>query len=483
MVSRAVKLCGTEQVDPPMRTLTAGPLSAEFDNGALRYIRFGGVEVLRAIAFLVRDENWGTFTPTIEDLRDRAVRRRLHGLLPRPPAPTRTRRLVYDARITGRRDGSLAFEVVAEPRTDVLTNRTGFIVLHPVEGVAGRPVRILHVDGREEQSRFPEAIDPRCPFRDIRALVARDRAGRLGDLHDGRRRLRDGGPAQLVRRLLQDLCPPADPALALHAAEGRAGRAGGPARDLRRRCRAAAAAPAGRCGSRSAARSAGCRRSASACRPARRRMRSRPASCSTRLAPRWLVCEVDLRRGHGRAGARALPRPRRADRRRDRAGDRHPRQPRSRRPSSRALATAAAEAGLTPAAVVGLPGAGHEVGPARRALAGDAELRGDLRRGARGLSRREARRRHGDLFHRAEPQAPAGGAARLRHPHDLPDRPRRRRPLGDGDDRGAAATRSSRRARFMGESSPTASARARSAAARTPTASPRRRTPATAASA
>ena len=69
MVSRAVRLYGTELVDPPMRTLTAGPLSAELDNGALRYIRFGGVEVLRGIAFLVRDENWGTFTPTIEDLR------------------------------------------------------------------------------------------------------------------------------------------------------------------------------------------------------------------------------------------------------------------------------------------------------------------------------------------------------------------------------------------------------------------------------
>ncbi len=48
MVSRAVILCGTEQVDPPMRALRAGPLTAEYDNGALRYVRFGGVEVLRA---------------------------------------------------------------------------------------------------------------------------------------------------------------------------------------------------------------------------------------------------------------------------------------------------------------------------------------------------------------------------------------------------------------------------------------------------
>src|SRR5919198_3495321 len=68
VVSRAIKLCGTDIVDPPTRVLRAGPLSVEFDNGALRYVRFGATEVLRAIAFLVRDENWGTFTPEIRNL-------------------------------------------------------------------------------------------------------------------------------------------------------------------------------------------------------------------------------------------------------------------------------------------------------------------------------------------------------------------------------------------------------------------------------
>jgi hypothetical protein len=167
--SRAVKLCGTEQVDPPSRLLKAGPLSAELENGQLRYVKFGGVEVLRAIAYLVRDENWGTFTPSLQDVR----------IDERPDSFTVTyratckddrRTLAYDARITGASDGSLSFEVVAEPLTDVETNRTGFVVLHPVKGVAGAPLKVLHVDGREEISTFPAAIDPDCPFRDIRAL-------------------------------------------------------------------------------------------------------------------------------------------------------------------------------------------------------------------------------------------------------------------------------------------------------------------------
>lgn len=81
------------------------------------------------------------------------------------------RKLVYDATITGRSDGSLLFEAIAEPATDVLTNRTGFIVLHPVEGVAGRPVKVLHVDAGEENSRFPDVIDPMCPFQNIRSLT------------------------------------------------------------------------------------------------------------------------------------------------------------------------------------------------------------------------------------------------------------------------------------------------------------------------
>lgn len=168
-VSRAVRLCGTETIDRPARTLHAGPLRVEFENGALRTIRIAGVEVIRTIAFLVRDENWGTFTPEIDGLAieedDAGFRVRY-----RATCADAKRRLVYSAAIDGKPDGSLAFTAVAEPVTDVETNRTGFIVLHPVDGVAGRPVKVLHTDGGEEVSTFPALIDPVQPFLDIRAL-------------------------------------------------------------------------------------------------------------------------------------------------------------------------------------------------------------------------------------------------------------------------------------------------------------------------
>jgi hypothetical protein len=45
------------------------------------------------------------------------------------------------------------------------------VVLHPIEGVAGEPCTIEHVDGRVVQTRFPDLIDPVQPMMDLRALT------------------------------------------------------------------------------------------------------------------------------------------------------------------------------------------------------------------------------------------------------------------------------------------------------------------------
>ncbi|MBZ9775215.1 hypothetical protein [Mesorhizobium sp. CO1-1-8] len=167
--SLAVRLCGTEQLEAPLRKLRAGSLSVAFDNGALRYIRIGTIEVLRGISFLVRDENWGTCTPVIDNLQVDEWPNEF-SLAYRGTCSATSGRLVYQVRISGSSDGALSFVAEAEPETDLLTNRAGFIVLHPIETLAGRPVKVLRVDGREELSLFPDHIDPRCPFTDIRAL-------------------------------------------------------------------------------------------------------------------------------------------------------------------------------------------------------------------------------------------------------------------------------------------------------------------------
>lgn len=168
--SRGIKLAGTESIDPRSRILRAGALSVEFGNGALRYIKVNDIEVLRAIAFLVRDENWGTFAPAISDLK---VSQRRDGFAVRYKARCGDARasLTYDASITCDSDGTLEFAATATPESDFLTNRTGFVVLHPLKGVAGCPVEVEYVGGKTEKSEFPPLIDPACPFTGIRALT------------------------------------------------------------------------------------------------------------------------------------------------------------------------------------------------------------------------------------------------------------------------------------------------------------------------
>ena len=62
------------------------------------------------------------------------------------------------------------FAASATPEADFLTNRTGFVVLHPLNGVAGLPVEVEHVDGKREKSKFPAIINPVQPFYAIRSL-------------------------------------------------------------------------------------------------------------------------------------------------------------------------------------------------------------------------------------------------------------------------------------------------------------------------
>ncbi|WP_075219137.1 hypothetical protein [Acuticoccus yangtzensis] len=168
-LSPAIARFGTEETVAPMRRLKAGVLEADLDGGNLRYIRIGGVEAIRGIAFLARDKNWGTYNAEISGLQ---VDERADGF-----TVTYTARvgdsgqaLSYAARIEGRADGSLVFTADGAPETDFLTNRTGFVVLHPLAGVVDHPVTIEHTDGSIETSRFPAEIDPACPFQDIRAV-------------------------------------------------------------------------------------------------------------------------------------------------------------------------------------------------------------------------------------------------------------------------------------------------------------------------
>src|SRR3954470_23363340 len=61
-------LAAGERLDPEVRTLAAGPWTMELVGDELGNIAYGGRPVLRAVKAVVRDQDWNTLEPSVQDL-------------------------------------------------------------------------------------------------------------------------------------------------------------------------------------------------------------------------------------------------------------------------------------------------------------------------------------------------------------------------------------------------------------------------------
>ena len=155
------------RLERPTRRLTRSVV-AVLDAGNLRDICCDGVEVIRGISFLLRDVEWGTAAVEILDLAIEEEPQRFSvGYRAKCGGDSG---FAYDARIEGLASGQLMFRAEGGSARDFMTNRVGFVVLHPLQGVAGRPMTIEHVDGSTETVIMPELISPDQPAMAIRAL-------------------------------------------------------------------------------------------------------------------------------------------------------------------------------------------------------------------------------------------------------------------------------------------------------------------------
>ena len=164
---RLVSEFGAVDVPAKARAVSAGPLVAKIYGGALRELRFGEVELVRQIDFPIRDQDWVTLPPrvTFERLETRGdgfrYERRFEvadgGLVCR---------LVYE----GSPEGAVTAFGEATAKHDFVTNRTGFTVLHPLVGVAGRPVEVTTPSGISGRTMMPDLISPAQPIKDIAGL-------------------------------------------------------------------------------------------------------------------------------------------------------------------------------------------------------------------------------------------------------------------------------------------------------------------------
>ncbi len=158
---------GTAEPLPASRSFSAGPLTLDFSDGAVRRLSWHGIEVVRGIACPIRDANWATHA---SELVDESIRE-----APGEFEISQTR-LVADGALQvklvfmGNSEGTFRATAQMAASRDFLTNRAGFTLLHPLRDVAGTPMRILHPGGSATESQFPPLISPDEVAKDIAGL-------------------------------------------------------------------------------------------------------------------------------------------------------------------------------------------------------------------------------------------------------------------------------------------------------------------------
>lgn len=150
-------------------TLRAGPVLLDYDNGDLRAITVGGLEIVRRIYVVFQDRNWTArpwlisdevITADDESFEITYTARGTHDAA----------RFAWSARLAGTPAGAVSFTFTGASDKPFLRNRLGLCLLYPVAGFQGRPCTIVSPAGSAHLSVFPDRISPHQPFRDIAAM-------------------------------------------------------------------------------------------------------------------------------------------------------------------------------------------------------------------------------------------------------------------------------------------------------------------------
>ena len=160
-------LYGTDEALPPEVVLRAGPLSMTLRGSYIVNLEVAGIEVWHGVTFLYRDPDWGTPEPVfqriVHEVEGEGFSLLLEGTIPTEP--------VIDLKITlhGDSQGTVNLQARAVPRGDLLANRIGLCLLHPMHAM-GSAIEVKHADGRISRSTFPEQVAPWPPFTGVQGI-------------------------------------------------------------------------------------------------------------------------------------------------------------------------------------------------------------------------------------------------------------------------------------------------------------------------
>lgn len=148
-----------------------GRMSFFWDDGAFRHLTLDDVEVIRAISAPIRNPDWGTFNEVTTKVNiDQTSKQWRVSHISQIDDGNAQRAINID--IT---DSVDAIKITARfslcAKQEMLVNRAGFCVLHPLENVRGKPAKVTHSDGGLENCIFPNMISPGQPIIDIIGLT------------------------------------------------------------------------------------------------------------------------------------------------------------------------------------------------------------------------------------------------------------------------------------------------------------------------
>ena len=165
--SNLATLYGTDEALAPEMEMRAGPLSMTLRGGHIVDLNVAGYEVWHGVTFLYRDLDWGTPEPVFQRIvhmvEGEGFSLHLEGRIPTQPA------IDLILTLNGDSHGTVKLQAHAVPQGDILANRIGLCLLHPMQAM-GRALEVEHVDGRISRSTFPRQVPPWPPFTGVRGI-------------------------------------------------------------------------------------------------------------------------------------------------------------------------------------------------------------------------------------------------------------------------------------------------------------------------
>lgn len=153
----------------PVRELKAGNLNCLYENGHLRRIKWGQMEILGMIYGAVRDEHWDTAPFRIEN---EIVEQSGNSFRITYTAFYHYLTVAYrgDFLIESKEDHTIIFSMTGEALSGFNRNRIGLCVLHPPSTCKGMAVTVRTAAGKIDQGLFPDLIKPHQLFKNIRQM-------------------------------------------------------------------------------------------------------------------------------------------------------------------------------------------------------------------------------------------------------------------------------------------------------------------------